>query len=99
MPSGVRPGSSPAPVSWVVLAPQPAGAAEGRDAALHADAGAREGGEVASGADEGGGFFDGALSVGEADGLTHLRGLQSMGEPGLVKLTAKFSLAMRGQAP
>jgi len=40
----------------VVPTPQPARTAEGRDAALHGDPGAGEGGEVPCGADEGGGL-------------------------------------------
>ena len=46
----------------VVLAPQPARAAEGRDAAFHADPGAGEGSEVARPADDAGSFSD---AVGE----------------------------------
>jgi hypothetical protein len=39
----------------VILAPRAAGSAEGRDAALHADPRAGEGGEISGGADEVGG--------------------------------------------
>ena len=42
----------------VVLIPKAALAAEGRDAAFDTDARAREGGEVAGGADEPGGLID-----------------------------------------
>ena len=42
----------------VVFPPQPPRAAEGRNAAFHADARAREGGEILRGADEGGGGAD-----------------------------------------
>ena len=37
---------------WIVLAPEAAGSTEGRDAAFHRDARAREGGEIAGGADK-----------------------------------------------
>ena len=47
----------------VILAPQAAGPAEGRDAAFNLDAHAREGGEVAGGADKSSGVADGVCNV------------------------------------
>src|SRR5208283_3345327 len=47
----------------IVLVPQPPGAAEGRDAAFHADARAGEGGEPAGSADEGCGSEDRLMRI------------------------------------
>jgi hypothetical protein len=59
----------------VISALQPAGSPEGWDAAFHRDPGAGKGGEVAGGADEGGGFLDEILSVRRGMALRHGYGI------------------------